>query len=80
MVSRVAIVAFWLVVIGLACVYLELARVRIGNRIHRNLLRVDEARERLRSRELEYSRLAGSAAFEVNVEEFLESVIDQTRT
>ncbi len=71
MVTRVAFAALWLAVIGLACVYLELARIRIGHRIHRNLEAIDVLEERIRLRELEYNRLAAPDVLESEVEEFI---------
>ena len=71
MVFRTALAAIWLVLIGLTCVYLEFARVKIGYRIHRNLLEVDAVRARLRSLEIEYSRLASPEVLDDEVEEFL---------
>ena len=71
MVFRSAIIAFWVLVIGLACVYLEFARIRIGHRIHENVQEIDATTERLRLLEIEYSRLVSPDTLDERAEDFL---------
>ena len=73
MIFRSSVVAFWIVVIGLACVTLEAARVRVGNRIHCNLKAIENTEEQLREFEADYNRLACPDALESDLARFLQS-------
>ena len=79
MIFRSSVVAFWIVLIGLACVTLEVARVRVGNRIHCGLNTIDEIEEQLRELEVEYNRLACPDALESDLARFLQSRDESVR-
>lgn len=68
---RASIAAFWILVIGLACVYLEYSQVRLGHRIHGHLERLDEIRNRLHSLEIKYSCLISPDVLEKDLAEFV---------
>lgn len=71
MVFRVSLASCWLLVIGLACTYLELSQVRTGHRIHGALEDLDRLKDRIRTLEIRYSRLVGADALEAKLEDFL---------
>ena len=68
---RMTVAAFWALVIGLTCVYLEYSQIRIGYRIHRCLKEADAAHERLRRLEMKYNRLVGADVLERFADEFI---------
>jgi hypothetical protein len=70
MVFRAGVMCFWILVIGLACVSLEIAKVKAGHRIHRQLEANDIAAERLRILEIRYNRRVSLDLLEKDLEEF----------
>ena len=57
MVFKALVAAFWLLVVGMCCVFLELTEVRLGHRVHQRQKELAEIEERLRRLEVEYMHL-----------------------
>lgn len=72
MVFKALVAAFWLLVVGMSCVFLELAEVRLGHRVHRRQRELAEIEDRLRRLEVEYLYLVAPDRLEEDLGDFFE--------
>ena len=72
MVFKATWTAFWLTLLGLSLVYLQVVQVRTGDRVHRTISELEAIEEKLRRLELRYNRLVSPDVLEKDLQEFYE--------
>ena len=70
MVFKAALVALWLLLIGMGVVYLQLCRVRLEYRIQSKQVELEKVLERVRLLEIRYNQLLSPDVLEKELDEF----------
>ena len=70
MVFKAAVVAFWLLLVGLGVVYLQLCRVRLEYRIQGKQVELEQIIENVRLLEIRYNQLLSPDVLERELREF----------